>query len=133
MHKRYYIKKEGGGYLSGMGGDPRLFDTLESAKAAAARRENLYVLEYSPNILHLDCIEHLEDMGYSFEVSGDRMYVTLDTLMTGPITQELKWLTEGEHHLNRDFGEMVQFQYERTHCNFEDVSIEYSWKILCRS
>ena len=132
--KKYYIRKEVNsiGYVSTMGGDPRLFHSYDDAERYITGRSDSDfwdILEYSFNILHLDAIEQLEDIGFSFDVQGDSLYVTLDSLMTGPIMNKLEWLTSSQLFLNRDCGIKANIQFVRTHSTIEQEILEYKWTI----
>lgn len=126
---KYYIRKSSGSFISSLGGDVRLFDSITHAKLCVGGRKDLIICEYSPNILHLDCIEQLKDIGFSFDVQGDSVYVTLDSLMTGPIMEKLKWLTDGDHYLNRDFGIMAEFTFVRQISQIDHEITEYRWEV----
>ena len=132
------ITNKQGKYVPGMGGDPRLFQTEGKALAFVKDRlsedpnwanEGTILEPYTPNPMHLDAIEYLEDKGFKIilDCDGDNIIVDCDSLWTAPMVDLLNdTLLNGEHYLNRDYNFKVVFgEPKMVNCAFQDHSLSY--------
>lgn len=135
----YCIKNKDGQFAPDPSGDPALFYSAEqagkhieklSARAPGWEDGVASISPWFPNVLHLECMDHLRDVGFSIEVNGDELHVECDTLWTAPMVDTLSKYLKGGHRIHRSYRWFLFFDKPRqVRIGFDDHKLVYTIKV----